>query len=83
MKELVLVLALTAAAWTFGPHVAIFVFNEMAREAGVKIRLETRLKESGGVSKTGATVTALTAENGDVFQAKIFLDATYEGDLLA
>ena len=83
MKKLVLVLALTAAAWTFGPHVAIFVFNEMAREVGVKIRLETRIEASGRVFKTGAKVTALTADNGDVFQAKIFLDATYKGDLMA
>ncbi|MDB5102766.1 MAG: putative secreted protein putative xanthan lyase related [Fibrobacteres bacterium] len=73
----------TTIAWTFEPHVAESVFNEMAREAGVKIRLATRLKESGGVAKNGATITQITAENGDVFQGKVFLDATYEGDLMA
>jgi hypothetical protein len=70
-------------AWTFEPHVAESVFNEMAREAGVRIRLETRLKEAGGVEKAGALVKRLLAESGDVFEAAVFLDATYEGDLMA
>jgi hypothetical protein len=55
----------------------------MAREAGVRIRLATRLKETGGVAKAGAVVTQMTAENGDTFRAAVFLDATYEGDLMA
>jgi hypothetical protein len=70
-------------AWTFEPHVAESVFNEMSREAGVKIRLEERLKESGGVLKAGASITRLVTESGDVFQAGEFIDATYEGDLMA
>lgn len=70
-------------AWTFEPHVAESVFNEMAREAGVRIRLETRLKESGGVIKSGNALQRILVENGDVFEAKVFLDATYEGDLMA
>ncbi len=73
----------TDIAWTFEPHVAESVFNEMAREAGVKIRLASRLKENGGVAKSGAALTQITIENGDVFQAAVFVDASYEGDLMA
>jgi hypothetical protein len=70
-------------AWTFEPHVAESVYNEMAREAGVRIRLQARLMEKAGVVKDGATVKEFVVENGDRFQAKVFLDATYEGDLMA
>ncbi len=73
----------TDIAWTFEPHVAESVFNELSRETGVKIRLATRLKEKGGVAKEGAFIKEIFAENGDSFQAKVFLDASYEGDLLA
>jgi hypothetical protein len=73
----------TDIAWTFEPHVAESVFNELAREAGVKIRLATRLKEKAGVSKDGAVIKEIFAENGDSFRAKVFMDASYEGDLLA
>lgn len=70
-------------AWHHEPHVAESVFNEMAREAGIKIRLETRMKETGGLIKSGAVLTGLISESGDVFQGKVFVDATYEGDLMA
>ena len=73
----------TDIAWTFEPHVAESVFNELAREAAIEIRLATRLKEKGAVSKEGPRITQFVAENGDVYQAKVFLDATYEGDLMA
>ena len=72
----------TDIAWTFEPHVAESVFNDLARETAVKIRLSTRLKEKGGVAKVGNVIKEITAENGDVYQAKMFLDASYEGDLM-
>src|SRR5205823_6229530 len=35
------------------------------------------------LKKDGPRIIAMTCENGDTFRAKIFVDATYEGDLLA
>jgi hypothetical protein len=69
--------------WHFEPHVAEQVFREMAREAGVKVFFEHRLKEQHGVRKSGLRVVSVTMENGAVFEAKIFADCSYEGDLLA
>lgn len=70
----------TGGAYAIEPHKAEQVFNEMAREAGVKTHFNALL---ASVKKSGARITELVMENGDVFRAKVFIDATYEGDLMA
>ena len=69
--------------WHFEPHVAESVFNELVREAGVRVFLDHRLREKNGVRKAGARVSEILMENGAAFRATIFADATYEGDLMA
>ena len=69
--------------WRFEPHVAEAVFNAWVKEAGVKVLRGHRLKEMDGVTKDGVRITALHFENGVEVRAKVFIDATYEGDLLA
>jgi hypothetical protein len=70
----------TGGAYAIEPHKAERLFDEMAREAGVKVHFNARL---ASVKKTGARITELVMENGDIFRAKMFLDTTYEGDLMA
>ena len=70
-------------SWRFEPHVAEQVYNEMVKEAGVRLLLGHRLKEKGGVRKKGARITGLVTENGAVIEAAVFIDCTYEGDLMA
>ncbi len=69
--------------WYFEPHVAEQVFQEMIREAGVQVFYQHRLKERGGVRKKGKQIVEIVMEDGASFRAKVFADATYEGDLLA
>ncbi|MDQ8050845.1 FAD-dependent oxidoreductase [Luteibacter sp.] len=69
--------------WNVEPHVAEKILEDMAHEAGVTVLYGQRLRETNGVSKHGTHIDALTMENGRSFRAKIFLDATYEGDLMA
>lgn len=69
--------------WHFEPHVAEEVFDELVREAGVQVFRRHRLRERTGVTKTATRVTTLATENGASFSARIFADATYEGDLMA
>jgi hypothetical protein len=69
--------------WHFEPHVAEEVFKELVRETGVEVFYRHRLREATGVTKTGTRVTTIVMENGAVFGARIFADATYEGDLMA
>jgi hypothetical protein len=70
-------------AWLHEPGVAEAIFNGMAREAGVTVFLHTRLREHGGVTKNNSRIASVIAENGDAFDAKVFIDSSYEGDLMA
>ncbi len=66
-------------AWAFEPHVAEQIFNGMLQAAHVETYLDCRL---AGVSKTGTRIESLRCENGHEFQARVFLDSSYEGDLM-
>jgi hypothetical protein len=68
--------------WRFEPHVAEAVFDAWLKEAGVRVLRGHRLAEKGGVRKDGARIVSLRCENGAEIAAKVFIDATYEGDLL-
>jgi len=69
--------------WHFEPHVAEAVFNDLVKETGVRVFLQHRLREKEGVRTSGTRVTEIAMENGSVFRARIFSDASYEGDLMA
>jgi len=66
--------------WTFEPHVAMKIYREMLAEAKVKPLFGQRL---ASVKKNGAQITGIVMENGNVFHGKMFIDASYEGDLMA
>ncbi len=70
-------------SWYHEPHVAEDIFRQMLREAGVAVFERHRLQPSNGVKKSGMRITGIAMENGASFTAKIFLDSTYEGDLMA
>ena len=70
-------------SWFFEPHVAETVFREMLSEAKVPVLFKHRLREKNGVRKKGNTLTEIRTENGASFSARIFVDCTYEGDLMA
>jgi glycine/D-amino acid oxidase-like deaminating enzyme len=62
------------------PHVAETIFEELAAEPGIDLRREQRL---AGVRRTAAAIQALDTEAGLSVEAAVFVDAGYEGDLLA
>ena len=66
--------------WTFEPHVAEDIFFQMLTEAKVAVYFQQRL---ASVKKERERIAEITMENGKVFRAKMFIDATYEGDLMA
>ncbi len=65
--------------WTFEPHVAMRVTMQMLDEAGVKVLTGRYLKS---VKKEGPRITSVVTKNG-TFTARVFVDGTYEGDLMA
>ncbi|MEJ2008568.1 MAG: FAD-dependent oxidoreductase [Acidobacteriota bacterium] len=69
-------------AWNFEPHVAEDVFDEIASLARVDVLYNSLLSERGGVQKKGTRITSIRMESGNVFSAPVFIDATYEGDLI-
>lgn len=71
------------AQFLFEPRAAKAVFDDMAREAGVQVVLGERLDLKKGVLKDGAKITSIVMESGREFAAKVFIDASYEGDLMA
>jgi len=72
-----------ATRWTFEPSVALKVFQAMIAEAKVPVVYRERLDLVRGVEKQGVRIAALRMESGRRFQGRVFIDATYEGDLLA
>ena len=70
--------------YAFPPHSAEEIFTEMLEEAGVDVRMDTRLEEADdAVVVDGTTVQAIRTEEGATLRASAFIDAGYEGDLLA
>ena len=75
-------------AWTFEPHAAEQVFEQYIDEAGVDVLYSRRLKS---VTKQGTRIRAVTLEDAAtpgrapdlVVAARQFIDASYEGDLMA
>jgi hypothetical protein len=70
-------------AWKFEPHVAEKVFEDFIAENKILVVRGERLDLKNGVKKEGARIVSITMESGKVFAGKMFIDATYEGDLMA
>ncbi len=66
--------------WTFEPHVAENILFQMLNEANVPVYFQQRLVS---VKKDGTRLVEVAVENGKVYRARMFIDATYEGDLMA
>lgn len=70
----------TGGAYSIEPHVAEHVFGEMLREAGAVVLRDAPLKL---VNKVGRRIVELQTDDDRFIRAKMFIDATYEGDLMA
>ncbi len=69
-----------ATMWTFEPHVADEILATMLREAKVQVYFDQKIEF---VRKDGTRITEMVVENANTYRAKMFIDATYEGDLMA
>lgn len=69
--------------WRFEPHVAQQVFDSLVAVHNIKVYYGERLKEDrNGVGKEDARIREIRTQSGKTIRAKVFIDATYEGDLL-
>jgi hypothetical protein len=69
------------AMWTFEPHVAEQILREMLMDAKVKVVTGERLRQVG--PRDGRRITSIIMDSGNSYRATMFVDASYEGDLMA
>lgn len=70
--------------WIFEPHVAEEIFEDLVREHGIPVHRDEWLDRSpgAGVEKRDGRIVSLRTLSGKTYRGRIFIDATYEGDLL-
>ncbi|HJZ58687.1 MAG TPA: FAD-dependent oxidoreductase [Gemmataceae bacterium] len=71
------------AMWAFEPRVAEQLLRAMLDEHKVPVVYGERLDRAKGVKLDGKRIMSITTESGKTFAGKVFIDATYEGDLMA
>jgi hypothetical protein len=70
--------------WIFEPHVAEQVFEDFVKEFGLRVDRDEWLdRGGGGVKKEGARIVSMRTLSGKVYEGRMFIDASYEGDLMA
>ena len=69
--------------WTFEPSAALKILEGWEKRDGLDIRRGERLDRERGVEKRDGAIVSITTLSGRTFRGKMFVDATYEGDLMA
>jgi hypothetical protein len=69
--------------WRFEPHVAEEVFNDIVAEERIAVLFGERLDSQNGAQMEGSRIRSIKLESGRVFNGSVFIDASYEGDLMA
>lgn len=71
------------AMWTFEPSAALKVYESMMSPENITLVYKQRLNRENGVKKQGQKIVEIETESGEKYRGKMFIDATYEGDLMA
>jgi len=69
--------------WIFEPHAAELAFDQLIKENAVPLYREEWLDRDGGVRMKGTAIKSIQTLSGKIFKGRVFIDATYEGDLMA
>lgn len=70
--------------WTFEPSAASAVIDRWVQKHHLDVRFGKHLdRRQGGVVKNVDRIVSLKTEDGQIYRGKMFLDCTYEGDLMA
>ncbi|MCA9202153.1 MAG: FAD-dependent oxidoreductase, partial [Planctomycetales bacterium] len=74
-----------SSMWVFEPHVAEQIYEQLVAEHKIPVHRDQWLdREPGrGVVMKDGRITAIKMLGGQVYQGRMFIDATYEGDLMA
>ncbi|MBT5815411.1 MAG: FAD-dependent oxidoreductase [Opitutales bacterium] len=69
--------------WIFEPHVAETVFENLVAEYGIPVFRDEWLDRESGVETIEARIKSITTLSNSTYSGKMFIDASYEGDLMA
>lgn len=70
--------------WIFEPHAAEGVFEDLVKEYDLQILRDEWLdRGEDGVAMEDGKIVSFKTLSGKTFKGKMFMDATYEGDLMA
>jgi len=69
--------------WTFEPSAALAVFQQFIDSHNIQVVYNQKLDRTEGVMKEDRAITSISMLSGETYQGRMFIDATYEGDLLA
>lgn len=69
--------------WTFEPSVALTIYKEMMENEKIDLVYNKLLLRDGGVKKDATSISEIKMVSGEIYKGKIFIDTTYEGDLMA
>lgn len=69
--------------WVFEPHVAEMLMEDFISKHDIEVVRDAWLDREKGVEMKGGKIVAMTTLSGDRYVGKVFIDATYEGDLMA
>jgi len=69
--------------WIFEPHAAERIFEEFVRENQIEVHRDEWLNRTSGVKMVNGEIASIQTLSGKVYSGKVFIDATYEGDLMA
>jgi hypothetical protein len=70
------------ARWLFEPKVALEVLQDLVKEYKIEVVCGERLDLQDGVTRQGTEIISIRMESGNVYSGRMFIDATYEGDLM-
>lgn len=69
--------------WIFEPSVAEQIFEDFVKEYEIPVRRDEWLDREKGVKLKDGNIVSITMLSGKTYTGRMFIDATYEGDLMA
>lgn len=69
--------------WIFEPHVAEEAFETLIQKNNITVHRDEWLNREAGVDLKNGRIKSIKTLSGKMYKGRVFIDATYEGDLMA